>query len=497
MKIPVALGSRVATVTVPEGSLVLRPPEPPDALADVGAAVRDAVRFPLGGEPLEALVNPRGRATIVVEHPSLPIPSAVHDPRQEALAATADELARLGVRSERQTLVVAGGLERRAGRRELERLVSPEFARHFRGRVVVHDVEDPELVEVGGANGTPLRVNRALVEADVVVSLTAAETVRHGGPASLLAAGGPDALRAAGGASLLEAAGSQTWELALAVERALAARVPVLGVSLVLDHPRLGGALRGYPHQHGPVTRVARSPLGLAFRALPDVARRRVLHSLPLELRSTAAYAGPPSVAHADALLRAIEARSTTLEEPLDAICIGIAATTPHLPRETPNPLLVAHHGLALALSLWRNRFPVADGGTAILAHHFHRGFTHGQQPYRTFFRAFRDRAEAAGLIAAEAEAAIDERALAAYRAGRSCHPRLPFADWEACTPALERLGAVVIAGCRDAMAARRLGFVPTHGIGAALEMAQGRAGRAPRIGFVVAPPYFPLQVGA
>ena len=40
-----------------------------------------------------------------------------------------------------------------------------------------------------------------------------------------------------------------------------------------------------------------------------------------------------------------------------------------------------------------------------------------------------------------------------------------------------DRLGAVLVAGCRDAAAARQLGFVPTHGIGAALAMAHGRAG--------------------
>ena len=43
--------------------------------------------------------------------------------------------------------------------------------------------------------------------------------------------------------------------------------------------------------------------------------------------------------------------------------------------------------------------------------------------------------------------------------------------------PALDRLGAVVVAGCRDHQAARTLGFVPTHGISSALEMAHGRAG--------------------
>ena len=96
---------------------------------------------------------------------------------------------------------------------------------------------------------------------------------------------------------------------------------------------------------------------------------------------------------------------------------------------------------------------------------------------------------------AAERAAAGDERALAEYRAGRSCHPLLPFADWDGCRPALDRLGAVLVAGCRDATAARQLGFVPTHGVGAALAMARGRAGGSPRIGFLLAPPYFPLRV--
>ena len=59
------------------------------------------------------------------------------------------------------------------------------------------------------------------------------------------------------------------------------------------------------------------------------------------------------------------------------------------------------------------------------------------------------------------------------------------------------RLGAVLVAGARDATAVRQLGFVPVHGIGAALEMARGRAASdAPRIGFLLTPPYFPIRVG-
>src|SRR5207253_10163518 len=195
--------------------------------------------------------------------------------------------------------------------------------------------------------------------------------------------------------------------------------------------------------------------------------------------------------------LRAVGARSAPLEGRLDAIVIGLPRTTPHLPRERPNPLLAAFLGLGLALRLWRDGFPLVEGGTAILMHRFHRRFAHPTQaPYRAFFQATtRFGREPVELIEAERAAAGDSRAIEAYRGRRSCHPLLPFADWSACAPAVGRLGAVIIAGCRDAVAARQLGFVPSQGIGTALEMAHGRADGPPRICFLLSPPYFPLRV--
>jgi hypothetical protein len=389
-----------------------------------------------------------------------------------------------------QTILVAGGLARRAGQRELAALVTPEFARRFHGRVAVHDAEDPALVDVG-----PARVHPALVETELVVAVTAAETVLHGGAGALLAATEAETIAASsGGESLLETAGSEGWQAASALERALAGRVPLVGVSLVLNHPRVSGALQGYPYEAAAVERVARSPLRRLFGLAPGPVRARILRSLPLELRAAAAFAGPPSVAHAEALLRGVELRGTELAGRLDAICIGIPRATPYLPRERPNPLLAAYLGLGLALRLWRDSFPLAPGGTAILLHRFMRHFTHPtQHPYRVFFQA----ARSGGPDAADEATVRDERAVEAYRSGRACHPLAPFAEWAACRPALDRLGAVVVAGCRDAVAARQLGFVPAHGLGPALEMATGRAGRPPRIGFLLAPPYFPLRVTA
>jgi hypothetical protein len=496
-RLPLPYGSRLAVVEVGEDAVTLAPPPPVEPIADIAAAVRDALRFPLTGQPLEALVPRGGRATVVVEPPALPIPGSPNDPRRTAIAATMIELDRAGAPLDKQTLLVAGGLARRPGHHELELLVHPEFARRFHGGVEVHDAESPDLVDLGEAGH---RVHRALADTDIVVAVSAAETVLNGGPATLLAASSADAMRAADADSLLETAASGGWKLAVELERALARRVPLLGVSLTLNTPALGGVLHGYPHDREAVDRIANFPLRGLFGLLPGPVRRGVFRRLPSELSALAVFAGPPSVAHAEALVRGVDAKSTSLDEPLDVICIGIPHVTPHLPREAPNPAHVAYLGLGLALRLWRDAFPLVEGGTAILLSRFRRRFPHPtQQPYRALFQALRSRGarEPGELLQAEREAVTDPRALDAYRAGRSCHPLLPFLEWSACQPAVERLGAVLVAGCRDAAAARQLGFIPTHGIGAALTMAHGRADRPPRVGYLLSPPYFPLRAAS
>jgi hypothetical protein len=497
-RIPLLAGSRIAIVNTGDDSVVLAPPPPREAVGDVSAAVRDTLRFPLAGEPLEALVPRGGRATVVIEPPAMPVPFAPIDPRMVAIAATVDELQRAGISTERQTILIAGGLARRTARRDAEALVPPEFARRFRGKLEVHDAEAPDLAPLDTPMRHQVRVHRALVETDLIVTISAAETVLHGGPGVLVAASDAATIRAAGAYSLLETVASQGWQLGLAIERALQQQVPVIGTSLVLTLPRLTGILQGYPYEEESLERLVRSPVRHLFGILPGGIRRQALKAIPASRGISAAFAGPPSVAHAEALLRGTEERARYLGEPLDAICLGVPGTTPHLPRERPNPLLAAYLGLGLALRLWRESFPVVEGGTAILVHPFDRKFAHpSQQPYRQFFREARGgtAGDLSLMRAAEQRAASDPKAIASYREGRAHHPLLPYADWSACAPALGRLGAVLVAGCRDHEAARALGFVPVHGIGAALQMAVGRAGGPARTGFLLSPPYFPLVV--
>jgi hypothetical protein len=493
-RVPLLYDARVVVAEPEADDTVLRPPSPREALDDVPQAVRDALDFPLSGEPLEALVKRGGTATLVIEQPSLPIPTVPFGPRHLGIATVADELERLGVA--RTTILVAGGLMRRTTPREIGTLVPPEFRRRFKGRVIVHDSEAEDLVDLGRHGNVAVRVNRALVETDLVVTVTAAETVLHGGPAALLAASGREQLRAAGALSLLETSASQGWRLAVATERLLAERVPLLGVSLVLNAPRFAGPLAGYPQDQEAIERLLRSRIRRLFQRAPGRMRQRVLERLPRDQTAAAVYAGTPSVAHTEALLRGTVFKGVELDAPFDALVVGIPPTTPSLPRERPNPVNAAYLGLGLALRLWRNAPPLASGGTAILVHPFARRFTRPTQvPYRALFYNSRTVGDTEAMRDAEHAAVADAGAIADYRSGRACHPLQPFLEWSACDATAHRLGAVLIAGCRDAQAARQLGYVPVHGLGAALEMARGRGAR--RIGYLLAPPFFPLVVGS
>ena len=497
-RVPLIAGSRVSIVTIGEDAVLLVPPEPFDPLHDVGAAVGEALRYPLSGPPLGDLVTRGGRAVIVVEPRSLPWPGAALDPRQEAVAAVVDQLERLGMPPDQHTIVVAGGLERRAGRRDLEAVLRPTRARDYRGAVVVHDASDPELQPLELDGSLPVRIHRSLLDADLVICVSAAETSERGGASTLLGAcDAASIVSVAPAPSLLAPSLSPTGVLAGKVAAALSRRTPLTGVSIVLDHPRLAGRYHGYPSSPAAVAALARSPLRPLGNMLPAGARTRILQRTGRELKAVAVLAGPPAVSHAEALLRGVSLRGASLAGQLDTIVVPLPWVSLHDPREPLNPISAVATGLGHALRLWRDASPLQQGGTVVLLHDLRRTFGHGPQaPYRNLFHVLReDGGAGTGVPEAQLAAAADGRAMSAYRQGRAPHPLLPYLDWASAAPVLERAGRVLVAGCRDAAAARALGLVPSHSIGTALEMARGVAGGNDRVGVLLAPPYAPLVV--
>ena len=130
------------------------------------SATRCGSRSPV--EPLEAIVPRGGRATILVEPPALPIPGAARDPRQAAIAAASDELERIGVPTERQTLARRGRARPPAGPARDREPRHTRLRAALSRRGVGARRRGPDLVD---ARATARRCNRALVETDAVVTV--------------------------------------------------------------------------------------------------------------------------------------------------------------------------------------------------------------------------------------------------------------------------------------------------------------------------------------
>ncbi len=500
MQIPLLAGSRITVVTLDDRVELLLPPSPVEGPANVGNAVREALRDPVDSEPLRALVPKNGRVTILTDSWALPLPAPQNDPRREALAVIIDELERAGVRGDRLKVLVAGGLARRSTPADLEVRFGDQLVRRLYGRLLAHDVEDPDLAEIQSPAGDPVLVNRALVDVDTVVCVSAAESIVDGGPGTLLGASDVGSARQAVDSPSLLAPDGPSAVRAREIGNALAAQVALAGVSLTLSHPVWDGALTNVPYERAAVERFASSSARQAFSLLPSPVRRRIVHNRLPKVGTAAVFAGSLTEAHDAALGLMRITRGLPISTPLDGLIMGVPPVTPYPPLERANPVDAAYLGLGYALRLWGGRFPITDGGTLVIQHRLHRRFAHPTQaPHRVFFSSLRPSAsiEPSSLAEAEEAAARNGSAIAAYREGRSCHPRLPFAQWEACAPARQRLGAVLVAGCRDATAARRLGFVPVRTLPAALEMARATRDGDTRLGALLTPPFFPLLVSA
>ena len=144
--------------------------------------------------------------------------------------------------------------------------------------------------------GPSVGMHPSLLAADLIVSMTAAETSERGGPCALLDACAAEVIASPPPAqSLLAPSLSPTGTLAGKVAAALARRTAVTSVSLVLDHPRLTGVQR-LPGVPSALTALRRSPVRRIVNALPGCsatascracgARSRPRPSSPDRLRS-------------------------------------------------------------------------------------------------------------------------------------------------------------------------------------------------------------------
>lgn len=122
-----------------------------------------ALDRPVGSPRLEALVRPGERVLILVSDATRP--SAA----DRVLPALLERLARAGVTEKDVRFAVAGGLHAQANEAAVARIVGDEMARRLR-RAASPPWRPGHFVDLGDSRrGTPIRVHRALVDADRVI----------------------------------------------------------------------------------------------------------------------------------------------------------------------------------------------------------------------------------------------------------------------------------------------------------------------------------------
>jgi lactate racemase len=176
MRIDIEYGDGTLPIDVPAATPVVRAGElyeEPAPLEDPVGATREALRNPVGSEPLRSLANASSR--VVIGFPDR-VKGGAHATahRRVAVPMILEELERAGVRDDRISLVCGIGLHRKNTLEEMTQLLGADVVRRFApDRLVNHDAEDPDgIVTVGATElGDHADFNRLAFEADLTILL--------------------------------------------------------------------------------------------------------------------------------------------------------------------------------------------------------------------------------------------------------------------------------------------------------------------------------------
>lgn len=146
-----------------ENLLAIAEPAEVAPVADVAAEVQRALREPLGTPPLREMVRPGQKVLILIDDNTRPTP------QDQILPPLLHEIHGAAPGVEIQILI-ACGTHRAMTADEMRRKVGAEIVARY--AIVNHAWDDPErLVYLGETpNGTPIEVNRMVIEAGLVVA---------------------------------------------------------------------------------------------------------------------------------------------------------------------------------------------------------------------------------------------------------------------------------------------------------------------------------------
>lgn len=160
MIINLAYGRSGLSVELPDHTIIIEPRFLP-GLPDESAAIRDALRNPLGKPALKQLVSPQDTVAIVFSDITRPMPN------HRVLPVLLDELAACGVKDQHVVLINALATHRRQTEEELAQMLGSELVERY--EILQHDAWDQANLSPVCTNhtGRMVQVNRRYLEASV------------------------------------------------------------------------------------------------------------------------------------------------------------------------------------------------------------------------------------------------------------------------------------------------------------------------------------------
>ncbi|HHD57123.1 MAG TPA: nickel-dependent lactate racemase, partial [Desulfobulbaceae bacterium] len=167
-KVTIPFDGKPLRFQVPDANLIeVLSPARSRPLIRLGKEIEKALDNPIGQKPLQDWVRPTDRVILISDD------NTRLTPADRIIPPMLDRLNAAGVADEKISCIMALGTHRYMCREELIAKVGPGVLERI--RVFNHEWRDPAaLVDLGvSRHGTPLLINRAVVEADVVIGLGA------------------------------------------------------------------------------------------------------------------------------------------------------------------------------------------------------------------------------------------------------------------------------------------------------------------------------------
>ena len=161
MKANLLCGKEVIAVNLPESAMLIEN-KPAKALVEPEAAVFEALRNPIGTEPLGVIAKGRKNACVVISDVTRPVPNKLILPPLLRI------LEESGVPREEITILIATGMHRPNLGEELAGMVGQEIMANY--RIVNHYCQKrEELREVSRIEGAPIELNTHYLDADLKI----------------------------------------------------------------------------------------------------------------------------------------------------------------------------------------------------------------------------------------------------------------------------------------------------------------------------------------